>query len=70
MRSGVLQALSRYGIHDVTVEDPFPHDSFKNFQVSAGGREVDVTAAFQEFAQIHEGYQRFGPAIAPVGSPR
>ena len=65
VRSGVLQALSRYGIHDVNVEDPFPHDAFKNFQVWAGGREVDVTAAFQEFAEIHEGYQRFGVGDRP-----
>ena len=65
VRSGVLQALSRYGIDDVTVEDPYPHDAFKNFQVWAGGREVDVTAAFQEFAQIHENYQRFGTGDRP-----
>jgi broad specificity phosphatase PhoE len=65
VRSGVLQALSRYGISDVDVEDPFPHESFKNFQVWAGGREVDVTAAFQEFAQIHENYQRFGTGDRP-----
>jgi broad specificity phosphatase PhoE len=65
VRSGVLQALSRYGIGGVTVEEPFPHDAFKNFQVWAGGREVDVTAAFQEFAQIHEGYQRFGVGDRP-----
>ena len=65
LRSGVLQALSRYGIHDVEVEAPYPHDAFKNFQVWAGGREVDVTAAFQEFAQIHEGYQRFGTGDRP-----
>ena len=31
----------------------------------AGGREVDVTAAFQEFAQIHENYQRFGTGDRP-----
>ena len=42
VRSGVLQALSRYGIHDVTVEDPYPHECFKNFRVWAGGREVDL----------------------------
>lgn len=65
VRSGVLQALSRYGITDVDVETPYPHDAFKNFQVWAGGREVDVTAAFQEFAQIHEGYQRFGVGDRP-----
>ncbi|MGZ4794216.1 MAG: hypothetical protein ACXWBO_20355, partial [Ilumatobacteraceae bacterium] len=65
VRSGVLQALSRYGIVDVNVEEPYPVDAFKNFQVWAGGREVDVTAAFQEFAQIHEGYQRFGVGDRP-----
>ena len=65
VRSGVLQAFSRYGIRDVTVEEPYPHDAFKNFQVWAGGREVDVTAAFQEFAQIHENYQRFGIGDRP-----
>ncbi|HSB87204.1 MAG TPA: hypothetical protein VLD86_12880, partial [Ilumatobacteraceae bacterium] len=65
VRSGVLQALSRYGIVGVTVEEPYPHEAFKNFQVWAGGREVDVTAAFQEFAQIHEGYQRFGVGDRP-----
>jgi broad specificity phosphatase PhoE len=65
VRSGVLQALSRYGIRDVEVEEPYPHEAFRNFQVWAGGREVDVTAAFQEFAQIHEGYQRFGVGDRP-----
>ena len=65
VRSGVLQALSRYGIVDVNVEEPYPVEAFRNFQVWAGGREVDVTAAFQEFAQIHEGYQRFGVGDRP-----
>jgi broad specificity phosphatase PhoE len=65
VRGGVLQALSRYGIGDVTVEDPYPHESFRNFQVWAGGREVDVTAAFQEFATVHENYQRFGLGDRP-----
>jgi broad specificity phosphatase PhoE len=65
VREGVLQALGRYGIGDVTVEDPYPHELFRNFQVWAGGREVDVTAAFQEFATIHENYQRFGGGDRP-----
>lgn len=65
VRGGVLQALSRYGIGGVTVEAPYPHDAFRNFQVWAGGREVDVTSAFQEFATIHENYQRFGSGDRP-----
>jgi len=65
VREGVLQALSRYGIADVTVEEPYPHEAFRNFQVWANGREVDVTAAFQEFATIHENYQRFGGGDRP-----
>ena len=65
VRSGVLQALSSLRHPRRHVEDPFPLEAFKNFQVWAGGREVDVTAAFQEFAQIHEGYQRFGVGDRP-----
>ncbi len=65
VRDGVLQALSRYGIRDVDVQEPFPHVDFRNFQVWAGGREVDVTAAFQEFAEVHENYQRFGGGDRP-----
>src|SRR4029079_4074445 len=59
------QALSRYGIRDVEVDEPYPHEAFKNFQVCAGGREADVTATFQEFAEIHEGYQRLGTGDRP-----
>ena len=68
---GVLQALSRYGIRDVTVEDPYPAEGFDNFQVWCGGREIDVTAAFQEFAQHARGATSgLGAATGPAGWSR
>ena len=38
VREGVLQALSRYGIGEVTVEEPVPAEAFDNFQVCATAR--------------------------------
>jgi broad specificity phosphatase PhoE len=66
VRSGILQALSRYGITGVTVEEPVPNKSFDNFQVYvAPGREMDCTAAFVEFANEHENFQRTGEGDRP-----
>ena len=52
---GLRQAVARYGIGDVTVEDPFPVEGFRNFQAWFNGRELDITAAFQEFAEPARG---------------
>ncbi len=65
VRGGVLSSLSRYGIGDVVVEDPEPNKSFDNFQVYCDGKEMDVTAAFIEFVNIREGYNRFGAGDRP-----
>jgi broad specificity phosphatase PhoE len=66
VRSGILQALSRYGIGGVTVEDPVPNKDFDNFQVYVeDGKEMDCTAAFVQFANEHEDYQRFGDGDRP-----
>ncbi len=54
VRQGVETALAKYGIGDVTLEDPVPNADFNNFQVWAGDRPMDVTAAFLEFANIRE----------------
>ena len=58
LRSGVEQALSRYGIGGVTVEGPEPNDEFRNFQFWRGGVEMDVTAAFQDMALLREEHER------------
>ena len=58
LRSGVEQALSRYGIGGVTVEGPEPNDEFRNFQFWRGGIEMDVTAAFQDMALLREEHER------------
>ena len=42
-----------------------PVDAFDNFQVWCDGRELDVTAAFQEFAHMLEGYERDGVGDRP-----
>ena len=65
VRGGVLSSLSRYGIGDVTVEDPEPNAAFDNFQVYVDGKEMDVTAAFIEFANTREIYNRFGNGDRP-----
>jgi broad specificity phosphatase PhoE len=65
VRGGVLSSLSRYGIGDVTVEDPEPNVAFDNFQVNVAGREMDVTAAFMEFANTREHYNRTGSGDRP-----
>ena len=62
---GLRQAVARYGIGDVTIEDPVPVDAFRNFQVWMNGRELDVTAAFQEFANLLERYERDGGGDRP-----
>jgi broad specificity phosphatase PhoE len=54
VRNGIESALAKYGIGDVVLEDPTPNDAFNNFQVWAGGKEMDVTAAFMQFANIRE----------------
>ena len=66
VRAGILQALSRYGIGDVTVEDPEPNKLFDNFQVYVeDGKELDCTAAFVQFANEHEDFQRSGDGDRP-----
>jgi broad specificity phosphatase PhoE len=60
VHEGILQAMSRYGIGGVTVEDPAPGAAFDNFQAWFDGKEMDVTAAFQEYARVQDGYQRSG----------
>jgi len=62
---GLRQAVARYGIHDVAIEDPCPVDGFRNFQAWFNGRELDITAAFQEFANLLEGYERHGGGDRP-----
>ncbi|MGF1465583.1 MAG: histidine phosphatase family protein [Sandaracinaceae bacterium] len=60
MREGIMQAGARYGIDDVTFEEPHPSDRFKNFQVHVEGEEMDVTSAFMRFAErleVHERHQ-------------
>ncbi len=65
VRGGVLSSLSRYGIGGVVVEDPQPDPLFDNFQVYVDGKEMDVTAAFLEFANAREGYNRSGSGDRP-----
>ena len=62
---GLRQAVARYGIRDVTIEDPYPVEGFRNFQAWFNGRELDITAAFQEFANLLEGYERHGGGDRP-----
>jgi broad specificity phosphatase PhoE len=63
VRDGILSALARFGIGDVTLEDPEPHLGFNNFQVWVGGKEMDVTAAFIQFANLRE--ERLGTGDRP-----
>jgi broad specificity phosphatase PhoE len=65
VREGILQALARYGIGGVDVQEPRPVDGFRNFQVWRDGTEMDVTAAFYEFAQVLEGFERSGVGQRP-----
>jgi broad specificity phosphatase PhoE len=66
VRGGVQSTLARYGISGVTLEDPEPNNWFNNFQVYVGeGREMDVTAAFMEFANLRESYQKTGAGDRP-----
>ena len=65
VHEGVLQALSRYGIGDVVVEEPQPAEAFDNFQVWCDGKEMDVTAGFQPYARILEEYERSGSGDRP-----
>jgi len=65
VREGVLQALSRYGIGEVTVEEPVPAEAFDNFQVWCDGKEMDVTAGFQLYANTLEEYERSGSGDRP-----
>jgi broad specificity phosphatase PhoE len=65
VREGVLQALSRYGIGDVEVEEPQAAEAFDNFQVWCDGKEMDVTAGSQLYARILEEYERSGSGDRP-----
>lgn len=65
VHEGLLQAMGRYGIGEVTVEDPLPGPAFDNFQAWFNGKEVDVTTAFQEYARIHDIHQRTGTGDRP-----
>ncbi len=62
---GLHQAVARYGIQGATVEEPVAVNAFRNFQVWFNGRELDVTGAFQEFANMLEGYERHGGGDRP-----
>jgi broad specificity phosphatase PhoE len=63
--AGLHQAVARYGIADVTIGEPEPVDGFRNFQAWFDGRELDITAAFYEFATMLEGYERHGGGDRP-----
>jgi broad specificity phosphatase PhoE len=65
LAEGLAQAVARYGIGDVTIEEPEPIDGFRNFQMWFNGRELDITAAFQEFANLLERYERDGGGDRP-----
>ena len=65
LQEGILQALGRYGIGEVAVEDPKPVEAFDNFQVWCDGQEMDVTAAFQHYARTLEGYERTSAGDRP-----
>jgi broad specificity phosphatase PhoE len=65
LAEGLRQAVARYGITDVTITEPEPVDEFRNFQAWIDGRELDITAAFHEFATVFEGYQRHGAGDRP-----
>jgi broad specificity phosphatase PhoE len=65
VREGLLQAMGRYGIGEVIVEEPRPGPAFDNFQAWFDGKEMDITAAFQEYARIHDVYQRTGSGDRP-----
>lgn len=65
LAEGLRQAVARYGIPDVTIESPQPVDAFRNFQIWFNGRELDITAAFQEYANLLEGYERHGGGDRP-----
>ena len=65
LAEGLRQAVARYGISDVTIEAPYPVEGFRNFQAWFNGRELDITAAFQEFANMLEGYERHGGGDRP-----
>ena len=57
--------MARYGIGDVTIEDPEPVDALPQLPGVVNGRELDVTAAFQEFANLLERYERDGGGDRP-----
>ena len=66
LAEGLLQAVARYGIDDVTVEEPEPVDALPQLpDRGSTGRELDITAAFQEFANVLEGYERHGGGDRP-----
>ena len=65
VQEGILQALGRYGIGGVTVEEPVPSEAFDNFQVWCDGKEMDVTAGFELFARTREEYERTSAGDRP-----
>jgi broad specificity phosphatase PhoE len=65
LAEGLRQGVARYGIPDVAIEGPVPVDGFRNFQIWFDGRELDVTAAFQAFANLLEVYNRYGTGDRP-----
>jgi broad specificity phosphatase PhoE len=62
---GLRQGIARYGISDVVVDEPVPAEAFRNFQAWFDGGEVEITAAFQRFANLLEGYERHGGGERP-----
>ena len=47
------------------MDEPVAVDAFRNFQAWFDGREVEITAAFQRFATMLEGYERHGGGDRP-----
>lgn len=65
LREGLLQALARFGIREVEVCEPRAVDAFRNFTVWRDGRELDLTAAFYDFANRLEEYEQTGQGDRP-----
>jgi broad specificity phosphatase PhoE len=54
VREGIMQALARFGIEGVEVGEPTVAAEFNNFQMWCDGKEMDVTAGFQTYANIYD----------------
>jgi broad specificity phosphatase PhoE len=65
VHEGVLQAVGRYGISGAIIEEPVIDEAFNNFQAYVDGREMDVTAAFQEYASFRERHAASGAGDRP-----